>query len=107
MGLSLLKKSLSQTRSNFKATVSIEKKQNANMSLDLHGLRVDEALSELEAFISDALMAGFEEVIIFHGIGTGKLAALVKDFLSTHKSVKSFEDAPINQGGFGAKVVRF
>ena len=107
VGLSLLKKSLSQTRSNFKATVSIEKKQNANMSLDLHGLRADEALSELEAFISDALMAGFEEVIIFHGIGTGKLAALVKDFLSTHKSVKSFEDAPINQGGFGAKVVKF
>ena len=107
VGLALLKKSVAQNEPEMKGSVSVERKQNAHMSLDLHGLRADEALSLLDGFISDALMAGFKEVIIFHGIGTGRLAALVKDFLSAHKSVKSFTDAPINQGGFGAKVVKF
>ena len=73
----------------------------------MHGLRADEALSELDSFISNALLAGFDEVIIYHGIGTGKLALVVKEFLQAHKSVKSFADAPAHQGGFGAKIVRF
>lgn len=74
--------------------------------MDLHGLRSDEAISRLDKFISDALLAGFDEVLVYHGIGTGKLAFAVREFLKTHKSVKGFNDAPINQGGFGAKVVR-
>jgi DNA mismatch repair protein MutS2 len=40
------------------------------------------------------------------GIGTGKLAYAVKEFLKGHPSVKSFSDAPAHMGVFGAKVVR-
>lgn len=76
-------------------------------SIDLHGKRVEEALDLLEGYISDCLMAGFSEVIIKHGIGSGVLSAVVRDFLSTHPKVQSFEDAPPNMGGFGAKIVRF
>lgn len=86
--------------------VSYEKNTKADVKLDLHGLRVDEAIEELDQFISNALIAGFDEVIVYHGIGTGVLAKAVKDFLSNHKSVKSFSDAPINQGGFGAKILK-
>ncbi|DAB31429.1 MAG TPA: hypothetical protein CFH79_09220 [Sulfurospirillum sp. UBA11407] len=43
---------------------------------------------------------------MFHGIGTGKLAYAVKTFLKSHPSVVSFCDAPPNQGGFGATIVR-
>ncbi len=43
---------------------------------------------------------------IYHGIGTGKLAYAVREFLKTHPSVESFKDAPPNQGGFGATLVK-
>ena len=96
-------KSKTRTGLNFVAFVflifnsfllNLARAQEASVSLDLHGLRADEALSELDSFISNALLAGFDEVIIYHGIGTGKLALVVKEFLQAHKSVKSFADAP-------------
>jgi len=77
-----------------------------NVSLDLHGKRVEEALEELDIFLSNALIAGFDEVLVYHGIGTGKLSAAVAEFLKSHPKVRAFEDAPMNLGGFGAKIVR-
>ncbi|MCR8708787.1 endonuclease MutS2 [Campylobacter sp. RM5063] len=104
--LKLLKKSNQNPTQKVKSSVNITRPSALNMTLDLHGLRSDEALERLDKFISDALIVGFDEVIVYHGIGTGKLAFAVKEFLKAHKSVKSFNDAPINQGGFGAKVVK-
>lgn len=86
---------------------NIQKPANASISIDLHGLRSDEAIELLDKFISDSLICGFEEVIIKHGIGTGKLAFAVSNFLKSHPMVKEFYDAPPNEGGFGAKIVRF
>lgn len=104
--LKLLRKSTPTPKKAAKTSISIARPMSLSVSLDLHGLRSDEAISRLDKFISDALIAGFDEVLIYHGIGTGKLAFAVREFLKTHKSVKSFNDAPINQGGFGAKVVK-
>lgn len=104
--LKLLRKSTPTPKKAAKTSISIARPTGLSVSLDLHGLRSDEAISRLDKFISDALIAGFDEVLIYHGIGTGKLAFAVREFLKTHKSVKSFNDAPINQGGFGAKVVK-
>ncbi|WP_416224727.1 endonuclease MutS2 [Arcobacter sp. FWKO B] len=89
-----------------KTTLNVEKPTNAGVSLDLHGLRSDEAIEQLDKFISDCLIAGFDEVLVYHGIGTGKLSFAVKEFLRTHPKVKSFTDAHPSQGGFGAKVVK-
>ena len=83
--------------------VSVEKK--AGLKCDLHGMRSDEACDVLDKFLSDALISGWDEVIVYHGIGTGKLSYAVKNFLTTHPRVKKFEDAPQHMGGFGAKVV--
>ena len=83
-----------------------EKPSVASVALDLHGLRADEAIEKLDKFISDSLVMGFDEVSVFHGIGTGKLAWAVKNFLKEHPSVKEFFDAPPSQGGFGAKIIR-
>ncbi|MBE0491693.1 MAG: endonuclease MutS2 [Sulfurospirillum sp.] len=74
--------------------------------LDLHGLRSEEAIEKLDKFLSDSLINGFDEVMVYHGIGTGKLAYAVKTFLKTHPSVLAFSDAPPNQGGFGATLVK-
>ncbi len=83
--------------------VNVEKR--AGLKCDLHGMRADEAIEVLDKFISDALLSGWDEIIIYHGIGTGKLSFAVKNFLIAHPSVKKFDDAPQYLGGFGAKIV--
>ncbi len=88
-----------------KSQVTVEKEKRSGLKLDLHGLRAEEAIEKMDLFLSDALIAGWDEVLIYHGIGTGKLAYAVKEFLKVHPSVKSFSDAPAHMGGFGAKVV--
>ena len=84
-------------------SVNVEKK--AGLKCDLHGMRADEACEVLDKFLSDALLNGWDEVIIYHGIGTGKLSYAVKNFLKAHPRVQKFEDAPQHLGGFGAKIV--
>ena len=83
--------------------VNVEKR--AGLKCDLHGMRADEACEVLDKFLSDALVNGWDEVIVYHGIGTGKLSYAVKNFLKEHPKVKKFEDAPQHMGGFGAKIV--
>ncbi len=83
--------------------LSVEKR--AGLKCDLHGLRADEACEVLDKFLNDALINGWDEVIVYHGIGTGKLSYAVKNFLQAHPRVKKYEDAPQHLGGFGAKIV--
>lgn len=89
-----------------KTTVTISKPETGSVTLDLHGQRVEEALENLDKFLSDALIAGFDEILVYHGIGTGKLAAAVKKYLDKHPKIKSYEDAHPSSGGFGAKVIK-
>lgn len=88
-----------------KSQLTVQKEKRSGLKLDLHGLRAEEAMEQMDVFLSDALISGWDEVLIYHGIGTGKLSYAVKEFLKVHPSVKSFKDAPANMGGFGAKVV--
>jgi DNA mismatch repair protein MutS2 len=83
----------------------IQRPQSASVNLDLHGLRADEAIDKLDRFLNDALINGFDEVLVYHGIGTGKLAYAVKEFLKTYPKVTSFIDAPAKMGGYGAKLI--
>lgn len=89
-----------------KTKVVVEKPRTASFRLDLHGLRAQEALEKLDKFISDALLAGFDEAIVIHGIGSGKLARAVREALKVHPSVKNFADANANMGGAGATIVK-
>jgi DNA mismatch repair protein MutS2 len=88
-----------------KGTTTFEQNQNASVNLDIHGLRANEAMKKVEKFIDDALRSGLNELYIYHGIGSGILATLTKDYLTTHPKVKTFTDAPTSRGGFGATVV--
>ncbi len=88
-----------------KTDISLNVQKRAGLKCDLHGMRAEEATEVLDKFISDALINGWDEVIVYHGIGTGKLSYAVKEFLKAHPRVKKFEDAPQHMGGFGAKLV--
>jgi DNA mismatch repair protein MutS2 len=89
-----------------KVSISVQKPETGKISLDLHGQRSDEAIENLDKFISDALIAGFDEVLVYHGIGSGKLSYAVKKYLDAHPKVKGYTDAHPSSGGFGAKVIQ-
>jgi len=88
-----------------KTDLNLNVTKKAGLKCDLHGMRSDEATEVLDKFLNDALINGWDEVLVYHGIGTGKLSYAVKEFLKQHPRVKGFEDAPQHMGGFGAKVV--
>jgi len=52
------------------------------------------------------LLTGYDEVLVYHGVDSGKLAYAVKEFLKTHPSVRGHCDAPANMGGMGATVIK-
>lgn len=86
--------------------ISYSKPTSALASLDLHGKRGDEAIELLDVFLSNAILAGYDSVLVYHGIGSGILSKLIKQYLLNHPKIASFEDAPANQGGFGAKIIK-
>ena len=89
-----------------RANITVSKPATANIRLDLHVLYAEEALEKLDIFLSDALISGFDEVIIVHGMGSGRLAYAVKNALRAHPKVVAFADAPANMGGMGATIVK-
>ncbi len=74
------------------------------LQLDLRGQTVEEALARLERYLDDAAMAALPWVRIIHGKGTGKLRREVRNFISTHPLVLSYESAGENEGGDGVTI---
>lgn len=70
----------------------------------LIGKRVEEALTELEGFIDQAVLAGQREIRIIHGIGTGTLQRAVREFLGRHPQISSFRSGEPHEGRDGATV---
>ena len=85
------------------ATIKVDKPQKSTMVLKLLGKRADEAIEEVQDFISNALLHGFSEIEIIHGTGTGVLAKVVSELLKKHPKVKSFERV---KGNLGATIVK-
>jgi len=74
-------------------------------SINLIGMRVEEAVAELTRFIDNAHLAGLEVVEVIHGMGTGALKKAVAEHLRGRSEVKSFEPGPPEAGGAGMTVV--
>ncbi|MCX7912139.1 MAG: endonuclease MutS2 [Dehalococcoidales bacterium] len=74
--------------------------------LDLRGRRADEVEAALDGYLNDAVKADLTEVRIIHGIGTGTVRNIVRQFLATHPLVRSFRPGERSEGGDGATVVR-
>ncbi|MGF1671530.1 MAG: endonuclease MutS2 [Balneolaceae bacterium] len=74
-------------------------------SLDIRGYRGEDAVKELMLYLDKAAARGLKQVEIIHGKGEGILKKLAHEHLENRKEVKSFELAPIEQGGAGCTVV--
>ncbi|MFC1963954.1 Smr/MutS family protein, partial [Chloroflexota bacterium] len=75
--------------------------------LDLRGKRADEVEPLLDSYLNDAVQANLSEARIIHGIGTGTVRQIVRDFLSNHPLVLSFRSGRQDEGGDGVTMVQF
>ena len=106
-------KSQEQRRISNVADELRRRKLSFSRELDIRGMRVDEALEALIAYVDDALMVNAEQVSILHGTGTGALKQVVRDYLAERqKSMRrlksgeiTFHDGDPDRGGAGITVV--
>ncbi|MHB8684974.1 MAG: endonuclease MutS2, partial [Dehalococcoidia bacterium] len=72
--------------------------------IDVRGQTIDEAVPNVEQYIDEAFRAGLGSARIIHGKGTGALRREVRGFLAKYPLVKSYEEAPREQGGEGVTI---
>lgn len=75
-----------------------------NTTLDIRGVRAEEAISILENFIDEAVLLSIHQVKIIHGKGNGILRNVVRQQLSHRREVTSFADEDIQLGGYGVTI---
>lgn len=66
-------------------------------SIDLHGMTTDEAVSALNAFLNDAMLAGHDELRVIHGRSGGSIKSAVHAHLKKIAAVRYRLD-PRNSG---------
>lgn len=76
-------------------------------TLDLRGLRVDEALQKVETFIDTGYLQHVSPLMIIHGHGTGAIKSAVRAFLSNCSYKNEFRPGETYEGGDGVTVVNF
>jgi dsDNA-specific endonuclease/ATPase MutS2 len=88
------------------ASVRLSRARSVASSLDLRGARVGEALDALSRYLDDASLAGLDQVLIIHGLGTGALRDAVRELAGSHPLVRSFRAGERGEGGDGATIVK-
>ncbi len=96
-----------KSEKNYSVSVSgVLSGSRPSFTLDIRGLRAEEASLKVTKQLDNAIMSGMREFEIIHGKGGGALQKVVRDILSESDAVESFEFARPEAGGFGKTVVR-
>ena len=72
---------------------------------DLHTLRPQDVEEAVEAYLEEANRLGLKALRIIHGRGIGVQREIVRAVLARTPFVLSFQDAPLEAGGWGATLV--
>ena len=75
------------------------------LEINLLGMTVPEALSEVDNFIDRAVLNNLEEIKVIHGVGTGKLREAISAHLRRHKNVSSFRLGKYGEGETGVTII--
>lgn len=84
----------------------IDAQPSIHSTLNIIGLRVDEAISNVERFLNQAAIAELQEVSIIHGVGTGALMKAVHQHLDGHPLIKKYKSSSQSEGGRGVTIVK-
>lgn len=79
----------------------------ARTELDVRGYMVDDALMEVDRFVSDCLLGHLDSATIIHGKGTGALRAAIQQHLKRDKHIKSLRNGKYGEGDNGVTVIEF
>ena len=78
-----------------------------NGEVDVRGMRAEEAMSQVDAYIDEALLLGTDQIRILHGKGHGILREVLRNHLKGHSSVADVRDEHVEFGGSGISIVTF
>ena len=84
---------------------SVNKSRNIKPEINLLGMTVDEAISELDKYLDDACLSHLNQVRVVHGKGTGALRKGVHEYLKRQSYVKSFRLGEFGEGDAGVTIV--
>ena len=73
--------------------------------IDIRGQRVEEAISNIQEFIDEAIMFEVGQLRILHGKGHGILKTSIREYLRAEPMVRSYKDEHVDFGGAGITVV--
>ncbi|MGZ3449319.1 MAG: endonuclease MutS2 [Polyangiales bacterium] len=89
----------------FEGSESLPVMQTSENTVDLRGLRVDDAWPMCESFLDRALHEGLRVAFVVHGHGTGALREKVREELRKSRYVSRFRPGGPQEGGEGVTVV--
>jgi dsDNA-specific endonuclease/ATPase MutS2 len=72
---------------------------------DLHTVRPKDVEEAVEAYLEEANRLGLKALRIIHGRGIGVQREIVRAVLTRTSFVLSYQDAPLEAGGWGATIV--
>ena len=88
-----------------KGKIKMSKSLSISPEINLLGKTVDEAVSELDKYLDDALLSHLNSVRVVHGKGTGALRKGIHEYLRRQKHVKSYRLAEYGEGDAGVTIV--
>ena len=88
-----------------KGKIAMGKSLSVSPEINLLGKTVDEAVSELDKYLDDALLSHLNTVRVVHGKGTGALRKGIHEYLRRQKHVKSYHLAEFGEGDAGVTIV--
>ena len=65
----------------------------------LVGKRVEEAIDELDKFLDESVLSGFDHIYIVHGRGTGQLRKGLHEYMRHDRRIKKYAVASSEEGG--------
>ena len=79
--------------------------RTSDNTLDLRGMRVDEALNAADEFLDRAITMNHRMVFLLHGHGTGALRDSLRSYLIESRYAAEFRPGDRSEGGDGITVV--
>ncbi|MBP3419360.1 MAG: Smr/MutS family protein [Marinifilaceae bacterium] len=98
--------SVPQHRKSSSVSAMSDERFNFKPEIDVRGMRVEEAITEVTHFIDNALVLGYKDLRILHGTGTGALRVMLRQWLNCNPLIAKAHDEHVTLGGAGVTVVQ-
>ena len=86
--------------------IARKKARTISSTLDLRGMRYEEARRKTDKYLDDAYLAGLGKVEIIHGKGTGALRKGIHDLLDGHHHIEEYRLGKESEGGMGVTIAK-